>query len=98
VRSEQLGTGNIHWLLSVSARHPLVGGVAANAWWVALLIGAVGSLLLAIVVEFGNPPRIQMVLWLCRPVCLKTVTYRGLYNSAYDKFGGGHLGANLEFF
>jgi hypothetical protein len=57
VRNERLGVGQIHWLLSVSARHPLVGGVAANAWWVAVLVGVFGSILLAFVVETSRRRR-----------------------------------------
>lgn len=51
VRNLTLSAGATKWLLSVKAREPLVGGVAANAWWVTLLFGLLGAALIATVVE-----------------------------------------------
>jgi serine phosphatase RsbU (regulator of sigma subunit) len=45
--------GAARWLTVVKAKRPLVGPVADNAWWIALLVGAVGSLLLAAVIEIA---------------------------------------------
>jgi hypothetical protein len=57
VRNEALTVGGIHWLLSVKSKEPLVGNVAANAWWVTLVAGLLGSLLLAAVVETSRRRR-----------------------------------------
>jgi serine phosphatase RsbU (regulator of sigma subunit) len=57
VRTTSLNSGSVHWLVAVKARHPLVGGVAANAWWVTLLVGLVGAMLLALVVETARRRR-----------------------------------------
>jgi hypothetical protein len=51
VRYEPIAAGASKWLLAVSANKPLVGGVSANAWWVVLLGGIVGALLLTAAVE-----------------------------------------------
>ncbi len=41
------------WLLGVRAKSSLVGGVAANAWWIVLLAGVAAALLLAALIEFA---------------------------------------------
>jgi hypothetical protein len=46
-----LMAGDSKWLLSVAARSPLVGNVAANAWWVVLIVGIAGSILIGAVIE-----------------------------------------------
>ena len=46
-----LAAGASKWLLSVRAKSPLVGNVAANAWWVLLVGGIAGSLLIAAAIE-----------------------------------------------
>lgn len=51
VRRLPLEAGASHWLLEVKARQPLVGQVATNAWWVALLVGLAGTVLIAVAVE-----------------------------------------------
>jgi serine phosphatase RsbU (regulator of sigma subunit) len=51
VRNLPLDAGASHWLLSVSAKRPLVGSVASNAWWVTLAIGLIGAALIALVIE-----------------------------------------------
>ena len=51
VRNVPLAAGATDWLLSVSPRGHLVGDVAANAWWVVLIAGIIGSLLIAAVIE-----------------------------------------------
>jgi serine phosphatase RsbU (regulator of sigma subunit) len=43
--------GTSHWALAVSAPHALVGSIAAWSPWVALAVGAVGSVLVAAVLE-----------------------------------------------
>ena len=50
---ERLKAGTGVWLLAVAARGPLVGGVAANAQWIALGLGLLGSVLVATVVEMA---------------------------------------------
>lgn len=51
VRREPLMAGSSRWLLLVKARRPLVGTVTAQAEWLVLLVGLVGSLLIAAVIE-----------------------------------------------
>jgi hypothetical protein len=51
VRNVPLSAGATEWLLSVAPRTPLVGNVAASAWWVVLIAGLLGSLLIAAVIE-----------------------------------------------
>jgi hypothetical protein len=51
VRNVPLAAGASKWLVSVAPRAHLVGNVAANAWWVVLIIGFAGSLLIAAVIE-----------------------------------------------
>lgn len=51
VRNLPLEAGATHWLTSVTARKPLVGSVADKAWWLALIAGIAGSLLVAAVIE-----------------------------------------------
>src|SRR3954469_24676481 len=46
-----LDAGISHWLTSVKAKRPLVGDVASKLWWITLLVGIAGSLLLAAVIE-----------------------------------------------
>jgi hypothetical protein len=41
------------WLVGVRAKGSLVGGVAANAWWIVLLAGVGVALLLAALIEFA---------------------------------------------
>jgi serine phosphatase RsbU (regulator of sigma subunit) len=41
------------WLLGVRAKASLVGGVAANAWWVVLIAIAIAGLLLASMIQFA---------------------------------------------
>ena len=43
--------GESPWLLSISAREPLVGAVASRADWIVLLVGFAGALLVASVFE-----------------------------------------------
>jgi serine phosphatase RsbU (regulator of sigma subunit) len=57
VRTDPLVVGNIHWLVAISPRRPLVGSVTADSWWLTLLIGLLGSLLLAAVVETSRRRR-----------------------------------------
>jgi serine phosphatase RsbU (regulator of sigma subunit) len=51
VAFETVPAGTRRWLLAVRATQPLVGSVAADAPWVVLAAGLVGSLLAAAVVE-----------------------------------------------
>jgi hypothetical protein len=46
-----LKVGAENWLIVTRAKHPLVGGIAHNAWWVVLLIALLASLLIAAVIE-----------------------------------------------
>ncbi len=41
------------WLLGVRPKGSLVGGVAANAWWIVLLAGVAAALLLGALIEFA---------------------------------------------
>jgi hypothetical protein len=50
VRTEPLAAGASTWLLSVKARRPLVGSVAADAPWLVLIVGVLASLLIATVI------------------------------------------------
>src|SRR5206468_3387798 len=45
VRDEVITVGASKWLLSVKARKPLVGGLTAQAAWIVLGVGILGSLL-----------------------------------------------------
>jgi Stage II sporulation protein E (SpoIIE) len=45
--------GATTWLLGVRAKGSLVGGVAANAWWIVLLAGMAAALLLAGLIEIA---------------------------------------------
>jgi hypothetical protein len=45
--------GASRWLLGLRPKSSLVGGVASNAWWIVLVGGIAGSLLMAAVVEFA---------------------------------------------
>ena len=51
VRSEVLTVGDTRWLLTVSPRSPLVGRLTANAPWLVLGIGLIGTALVGLVVE-----------------------------------------------
>ena len=51
VRTESLQAGAVKWTLQVRPRTPLVGNLAAHGWWVALGVGLLGALLVAVVVE-----------------------------------------------
>jgi serine phosphatase RsbU (regulator of sigma subunit)/anti-sigma regulatory factor (Ser/Thr protein kinase) len=51
VRDIPLKAGTTTWTTSVSPSGPLVGSVAADAQWVALVVGLVGSLLVFMVLE-----------------------------------------------
>lgn len=51
VRSQQLPVGAASWLLTVKARSPLVGRLTADAPWVVLGVGLVGTFLIGLVVE-----------------------------------------------
>ena len=51
VRHQTLLVGQTKWLLEVKARSPLVGRLTADAPWIVLGIGLVGTALLAFVVE-----------------------------------------------
>ena len=51
VRSEMLDVGSTRWLLTVSPRAPLVGRLTADAPWLVLGIGLVGTALVGLVVE-----------------------------------------------
>jgi hypothetical protein len=51
VRSELLDVGTARWLLTVSARSPLVGRLTADAPWIVLGIALIGTGLTALVVE-----------------------------------------------
>jgi len=51
VRHETLLVGQTKWLLEVKARSPLVGRLTADAPWIVLGIGLIGTALLALVVE-----------------------------------------------
>src|SRR3954453_4928141 len=51
VVNRPLDAGISHWLTSVKAKRPLVGDVASKLWWITLLVGIAGSLLLAAVIE-----------------------------------------------
>lgn len=55
--NKPLAAGASQWLLSVRARAPLVGGIAASAPLVTALAGLVGSLLIALVVETASRRR-----------------------------------------
>lgn len=46
-----LTAGASHWLLGVSQIQPLVGSVAASAWWVVLISGIAGSVLIWLTLE-----------------------------------------------
>ena len=51
VRKSVLSAGVARWLLVVKARSPLVGRLTADAWWLVLLAGLLGTALLGVVVE-----------------------------------------------
>ncbi|HEX4654466.1 MAG TPA: PP2C family protein-serine/threonine phosphatase [Mycobacteriales bacterium] len=51
VHDDLLTVGNAKWLLTVSARSPLVGRLTADSPWIVLGIGVLGSLLVGFVVE-----------------------------------------------
>lgn len=51
VRTEPLLVGDTVWTLSVKARRPLVGSTASDAWWLTALVGVIGSLLVAALVD-----------------------------------------------
>ncbi|MBV9293195.1 MAG: serine/threonine-protein phosphatase, partial [Frankiales bacterium] len=51
VQNDPLVAGGSHWLVSIKAKRPLVGSAAANLWWIALLAGLAGSVLIASVIE-----------------------------------------------
>jgi len=51
VRNVTLQAGAVKWLTQVRPRSPLVGNLAAQAWWVALAVGLLGAILVAAVVE-----------------------------------------------
>jgi len=51
VERTTLDAGVAKWLLEVKARSPLVGKLTANAPWLVLAAGVLGTLLLAVVVE-----------------------------------------------
>jgi hypothetical protein len=53
VRSLPLPAGATKWLTVVKAKRPLVGSVAANAHWLALGVGLLGSLLVGLIVEIS---------------------------------------------
>jgi hypothetical protein len=57
VRIEPLVEGGVHWSIAARAKAPLVGNVAANAWWITFLVGAAGAILLAWVVEIARRRR-----------------------------------------
>ena len=57
VRRLPLAAGSSHWLLEVKAGQPLVGKVATNAWWVTLLVGLAGAVLIAVAVETAGRRR-----------------------------------------
>jgi serine phosphatase RsbU (regulator of sigma subunit) len=46
-----LPAGATRWLTSVKAKQPLVGSAARDAWWIALLAGIIGSLLVAAIID-----------------------------------------------
>ena len=50
-RSDLLIVGSTKWLLTVKARSPLVGRLTANAPWVVLGVGLLGTILIGLVVE-----------------------------------------------
>jgi len=52
-----LAVGRDNWLLTVSPRGALVGSLTANAQWMTLAIGALGSLLVALFVEASGRRR-----------------------------------------
>jgi hypothetical protein len=51
VRDQTLLVGGTKWLLTVKARAPLVGRLTANAPWVTLGVGLLGTVLVGLVVE-----------------------------------------------
>ena len=51
VRSQLLTVGSTDWLLTVTARSPLVGRLTADAPWVVLGVGLLGTILIGLVVE-----------------------------------------------
>jgi hypothetical protein len=51
VRHQTLLVGQTKWLLEVRARSPLIGRLTADAPWIALGVGVLGTALLALVVE-----------------------------------------------
>jgi hypothetical protein len=51
VRSQPLVVGAAQWLLTVKARVPLVGRLTADAPWVVLGVGLLGTVLIGLVVE-----------------------------------------------
>jgi len=61
VQRELLPVGVGHWSLAVAARSPLVGTLTANAQWLTLAAGIVGSLLLASFVEVSARRRDAML-------------------------------------
>ena len=57
IRAIPLAAGATQWLTVVKAKRPLVGSVAANAYWLALAVGLVGSLLVGLIVEISGRRR-----------------------------------------
>jgi hypothetical protein len=51
VHSQTIPVGSAQWLLSVRAQHPLVGTLSASAPWLAAVLGLIGSLLTAVIVD-----------------------------------------------
>ena len=51
VHQTLLRAGVARWLLVVKARSPLVGRLTADAWWLVLIAGVLGTALLGLVVE-----------------------------------------------
>lgn len=51
VRNSLLVVGDTKWLLTVSARSPLVGRLTADAPWLVLVAGLIGTILIGLVVE-----------------------------------------------
>jgi hypothetical protein len=61
VRTAPVASGSIHWLVAASASQSLVGSVAANAPWVALVVALLGGGLVTALLEYEVRRRVTAV-------------------------------------
>lgn len=57
IRAAPLPVGATKWLTVVKAKRPLVGSFATDGYWLALVVGLVGSLLVGLIVETSGRRR-----------------------------------------